>query len=566
MQLKSVLFLGFTVSIFSVYASTVEAHTGRCIRATKAAGALNGIKPEARDTIRILDTNILYSHPEILNQYADGTLIFPLTVLEEVDNHKHGHEPRNESARAISRTLRELRAQNSSKSGNVLSLARGGELILVDPSPRFKWGNLKQDKPDHRIIALAKEMQDRNPGKKVVVMSNDGNLRTLAEAYGIETADQKTTVDAESTKAIISGPVIVEVSDENFLQISDSDTMTVQEADRFGLPQDIRFFDNQFVIFRKQSGGEFNLEDGLSATWRFHELKDGRKVLSPISRDRKDELRNILGIRPRNEGQIQLADVLFDRSIGLITVTGTAGTGKNLLTIAAALKQSQLTPGKSRFKHIILTRAYESTGKEIGYLPGNEKEKMAPFVQPVSDNIQVIVETLRENPRDAPHFEELSLGNGVAVKPNGNGDKHDGHTLKPIGLKELLNPNTDLRQGVERLMATQMDVLAIAFTRGRTWTNTLVIVDEAQNLTPHEAKTLVTRAGEGTTIVLIGDLNQIDKQSLTKSNNGIVILAHAFLNALRNDPLGTRYSGVSHVNLTEGERSALSKKAAEILQ
>lgn len=444
-----------------------------------------------RPKIFVLDTNVILHDHKAIRKFQDNNLVIPVAVIEELDKFKKGNDALAFNARGFMRDIDRI-TEGRSFGRDGLSIGKGLGNIKVEPNRPFTGEYVdmfKDDIQDHRILSTAMWVRDHNPGTMVALVTKDVNLRLKAKAAGMAVQDYLTdkveeakiensqrevqvyTLPSEKMQALMYGP-------ENSLAWQD----VVSEAP---VP-------NQCYKFRWESGKEG------SACARYDASRD-RIVLV--------KARHAYGIRPRNDEQIMAMDALLDRKIDLVSLTGGAGTGKTLLALAAALEQ------ESEYEQIVLSRPAVVLGnQDLGFLPGDQKTKMGPFLQPLMDNLNVIKSQFRPNSREVLRIESMLAQDRLIIEP-------------------------------------------LAYIRGRSLGKCYFIIDEAQNLTPHEMKTIITRAGEGTKMVFTGDIFQIDQPYLDQWSNG---LTH----------LGEKMSGqpiFQHVFLKKGERSRLSELAAKLL-
>lgn len=550
MLLKKVFLLGILVSVFSFNSKNMEAKPrGRCASTVAAAAAVQN----EDNKIYVVDTNILYHYPELLTDWGERRFIISRTALQEGDRHKGDvqNQERARTAREVGRNLRKLINKQQDNDSYTVDLDKGGSIAFTEVTDQFPFpSGLKRESADDRILALALELQRHNPNKQIVLLTNDNYLANKAFTVGVRFEGAEVKIDAKTAQEMMEGSLSATTDAAGIAALTRLNSLGLEEAYEMGLDREIVPYDNQFVIFhdaKEDHNAPFNFEQAAARIWRFHTTRDGEKVFAPV---RRQEIQSLItksiGIEPLNPEQIMAFDLLVDRRIKLVTLAGTAGTGKTLLTLVAGLAQSSLLlNGKGLFEKIILTRPHQVTGEDMGALPGTIEEKMAPFMGPFRDNFAFIIEQMRiKAARDGLD----SLNNGVT------GKKAVG---KGLSLEDdILSDASPVKEIVARLMKSDfISTEAIAYARGRTWRNSLVIIDEAQNLTPHETMTLLTRAGEGTKIVLLGDLQQIDKRILNRTNNGLIITASKFS--------GTHLAG--HVTLKNGERSELATMAAERL-
>ncbi|MDB5038754.1 MAG: hypothetical protein JWQ35_2282 [Bacteriovoracaceae bacterium] len=504
--------------------------------------------------IYVVDTNILISEPHLFALLADKHLVIPRTVIEELDRIKSKDDVRSVAARYISATIKRL--IESSPSLKEIPLAGGGDVTFSEVSNFYKWPDgFNPDKPDHRIVGLARQLQDLNSDRKVVVYTRDNNVSILAKSVALSFQQLTFSVEPKAAKQIFEGPVVVKAKGaqiDKLKKLPDAKSISLQEAANYGLSTDVAFHQNQFVVFdsveNPYNAFKFNLDESLKMVWRYGESKSGEKYLKPVNRA---EINNLV-MKPNNIEQIMAFDLLLDRQIDLVSLTGKAGTGKTLLTLIGGLSQSPLLDPNSRFDRIILTRPNEVTGKEMGFLPGSLKEKMDPYLGPFEDNFEVIIEAMRKNAK--VRLNPLSFPAGKNRNPSKRG--HSVASLgKGLAIDDFLGP-TSIKDMVSRIKDSDFfHIHAIPYSRGRSWRKTLLIIDEAQNLTPLELLTILTRASQGTKVVFLGDVFQIDSKGLNVLNNGLALVSTKFK--------GKYLAG--HVNLVVGERSALATMASEIL-
>jgi PhoH-like ATPase len=432
----------------------------------------------------VLDTNVLLHDPRAFYKFADNEVVVPITVIEEIDKFKRDQSEIGRNARTVSRYIDELRKIDHLAKG--VPLEGGGTLRVVLGTGEGFRSPFTLASADDRVLAVALELQAQN-GRSVVLVTKDANLRIKADAYGVDARDYddpKLSVDH-----LYTGIVEIELGEEAIARF--------YHDGRIEAPVGLELYANQYLQMR---GG------GSSALGRF-DLGLGRIV--PLLRPKK----GVWGIQPRNREQTFALDLLLNDQIKLATLIGKAGTGKTLLAIAAGLLK---TADEGVYRRLLVSRPIFPLGRDIGFLPGELDDKLRPWMQPIFDNL------------------ELILG---GKDPNVPEERQAGHSYEYLFEKGML--------AVEPLV----------YIRGRSIPNQFLIVDEAQNLTPHEVKTIVTRAGEETKVILTGDPHQIDHPYLDASHNGLVHLVERF----KEDALA------GHVTLLKGERSALAERAANLL-
>ena len=441
--------------------------------------------------IFVLDTNVILHDHKAIRKFRDNDLVIPVAVIEEIDKFKKGTDALSYNARGFMRDLDRI-TNGKSFGPDGLPIGRDLGRIKVEPNhpfPEEYAGFFKDDIPDHRILATAMWVRDSHPGTFVALVTKDINLRMKAKAIGMAVQDYLTDHIQDERLEEAQREIQTMGVANDLLQELAYGPETAIEWQRV---LKVQPRPNQMFKFRWES-------DRDEIVCARYDAQRGR-----VTAVRK---REAYGIRPRNDEQRFALDACLNPEIQLVSLTGGAGTGKTLIALAAALEQAR------DYDQIILSRPTVILGnQEIGFLPGDEKTKMSPFLQPLMDNLGVIKSQFRPSSKEA-----LKL---------------DGF------LKD------------EKLLITPL-----AYIRGRSLGKAFFIIDEAQNLTPHEVKTIITRAGEGTKMVFTGDIFQIDQPYLDQWSNG---LTH----------LGEKMAGqrlFQHVFLRKGERSELSEIAAKLL-
>ncbi len=451
----------------------------------------------------VLDTNVLLHNPASLFMFKDNEVVIPFTVLEELDKFKTQNDDVGRNAREVIRHLDRLRCQGRLTDG-VKWNDQGGR-IRVDFASRDRPQWLQSDAPDNRIIGVAWSLSQE--GRTTVLISKDINARLKSDALGIQTEDfEAQKVDADRLYAgYASVTVPTEIIDtlyqEKQLDLDRLEPYLVETGDD-GQETPIQLHANEYLQLK-------DLVDE-SHTGLARRLQDTEQLI-PIHGPRKP----LFGIMARNVQQVMALDILLDDEIKLVTLLGSAGTGKTLLAIAAGMTKV-LT--EQRYDKLLVARPIMPMGRDIGYLPGDKDEKLAAWMQPIFDNLTYLLSTRTSGPQHA-----------------------DSRTPDQR-LDELMNTG-------------QLVLEPLTYIRGRSIPNQFMIVDEAQNLTPHEVKTIVSRVGEGTKIVLTGDVGQIDNPYLDSSSNGLAYLVESFKGQ----------AIVGHVILAKSERSQLASLAAKIL-
>jgi PhoH-like ATPase len=434
----------------------------------------------------VVDTNVLLHDPFAIFKFEDNDLILPIYVIEEIDQFKRESTERGRNARTITRLLDAERAKNGSLANGV-PIGDGGSLRVHVPDHRPKLEiALNPASGDHAILMTAIEFRDASPDKPTIFVTMDVNLRIRADALGLTTeAYEHQAVD---TDRLETG--IVE------LAVSSSELDLFFQDDAIKAPAGEKLYANVSVILRDDS------PKPRSALGRF-QLESSEIRALRVPRE------GIVGVRARNKEQSFALDLLLDDSIRLVTIMGKAGTGKTLLAIAAGLKR---TVEDGAYARLLVSRPVMPLGRDLGFLPGDVGEKLNPWMQPIYDNLEFLLQAGGGKRRGIRGYEDLFHSGQLQVEP-------------------------------------------LTYIRGRSLPQQFVIVDEAQNLTPHEVKTVITRCGEGTKIVLTGDPFQIDNPYVDSSTNGLTASA----DRLRGEGI------VGHVVLSRGERSELANVAANKL-
>jgi PhoH-like ATPase len=487
--------------------------------ATAQSPGASGLKDRSSDTgvkTFVLDTNILLHNPNALFVFKEHHVVIPFAVIEELDKLKRTNDDIGRNARATIRHLDKLRmlgrltdgvrwGEASPTVGQAASAAGETGDIRIDVQEQARPDMLKEDSPDNRIIAVAWALHQK--GERAVFVSKDLNARIKSDALGIRTEDfENQKVDAEHLytgffNVQIDGAVIDELYAERMLAVDRlKDALTSTDENGHTFTRELQA--NQFVIMRDvDDEGHTGLARRLADT----------DHLIPVNQPRKP----IYGILPRNVQQTMAFDLLLDDEIRLLTLLGSAGTGKTLLAVAAGMAKCFT---EERYEKLLVARPIMPMGRDIGYLPGDKDEKLAAWMQPIFDNLTYLMST-RGSPMQS-------------------------------------NDTQSSEMKIRKLMADGKVVLEpLTYIRGRSIPHQFMIVDEAQNLTPHEIKTIVSRVGEGTKVVLTGDIQQIDNPYLDQSSNGLSYLIEKMKGK----------SMVGHVSLTKSERSELASLAAELL-
>ena len=440
--------------------------------------------------IFILDTNVLIHNPQALFSFDEHRVVIPIVVLEEIDLFKKGVDEKSRNARQIGRYLDSLRSQGSLQDG--VKTETGGTIqVSVNRDVSEAASNLLfLDKNDNLIIGTALHFKDKYPDSDVTLVSKDVNVRIKADCVGINAENFET--DTIKFDEFYTGWTPIELDDEAFGEMMTKKYLPNTFGD---------FYPHQFVRFiHKDDEQKTRLMKYMASANSFYELQyySGQ---------------SIFGITARNFEQEMALDLLLDDSIRLVSLSGKAGTGKTLLAMAAGLEK---VVEENKYSRLVISRPISPLGKDLGYLPGTKTEKFNPWMQPIYDNMDILL-SLKD---DSESF--------------GKGKKRPSiMDFIDYGLLEL-EPLT--------------------YIRGRSLPDQFIIIDEAQNLTPHEMKTIITRAGENTKLVLTGDPYQIDIPYLDSLSNGLSVTVEK----LKAEDI------VGHMTLDKGERSILADLAAKL--
>ena len=466
------------------------------------------IRPAGQTKLFVLDTNVLMHDPMCLFRFEEHDIFLPMIVLEELDGHKKGMTEVARNARQTSRTLDALAGANDADMAKGLKLdttghpEAGGSLFFQTKVLDYTLPmSLPQGKADNQILGVVEALRKEHAPREVVLVSKDINMRVKARALGLATDDYQNDKVLEDGDLLYSGALALP---PDFWTRQSKTIESWQQGShtfyRISGPVVPSLLINQFAFFEAPG------EPSLYA--RVTEIQGKTAVLKTL----KDytHLKNaVWGVTTRNREQNFAMNLLMDPEVDFVTLAGTAGTGKTLMALASGLTQ---VLDDRRYTEIIMTRATVSVGEDIGFLPGTEEEKMGPWMGALDDNLEVLGKT------------DTSSGEWGRAATN-------------------------------ELIRSRIKVKSMNFMRGRTFLNKYVIIDEAQNLTPKQMKTLITRAGPGTKIVCMGNLAQIDTPYLTEGSSGMTFAVDRFK--------GWPHGG--HITLARGERSRLADFASEVL-
>ena len=456
----------------------------------------------------VLDTNVLLSDPSSIYAFQEHNLIIPMAVLEELDRHKGRPDDVGRNARQVGRSLDDMRSAGGSLIKGV-GLPGGGVLQIVSinsGSLERLPPELREPKVDNLIIALVKQLSSGQiPG---ILVSKDINVRIKCDSLGLKCEDYRKMRVTEDAQKFYRGVDVIELDEELIDYFFRNGTLE--------LPQQVlagrKLYPNQIVVIK-------HVKDGQTTKSALTKCTDPSGMLVPISK-----VESAFGLTNRNKEQAFSLDLLFDDRIKLLTLVGPSGTGKTLLALGAALEQLRGLGTLPRYDKLIVTKPVQAVGKDIGFLPGTLEEKMEPWIAPIRDNLNFLMDARRNRPRR----------------------KRQG--AKQDDSDDNLYLNLMQRQGL-------IEIEAITFIRGRSIPNAFIIIDEAQNLSMHELKTIITRVGDGTKIVLTGDIEQIDNVHVDAFTNGLTYAVERF----------KEYPIAGHVTLVKGERSELATLASKIL-
>jgi len=463
-----------------------------------------GTPTGAAGKLFVLDTNVLMHDPTSLFRFEEHDVFIPMTTLEELDNNKKGMSEVARNARQASRFMEELIAPSpgSITEGIPLSLRNGAsgklflqtEAIAEDLPP-----GLLPGRNDNQILAVTMHLAARYPGRQVILVSKDINMRIKARALRLVAEDYFNDKVLEDSDLLYTG---MRELPEDFWERHGKGMESWQE-------QGLTYYKVRGPLCKSLTVNEFLFLHGDPVMQaRVHATEGDTAVLCTL-RDYANPKHSVWGITARNREQNFALNALMDPETDFVTLLGQAGTGKTLLTLAAGLLQ---TLEYKVYSEIIMTRVTVPVGEDIGFLPGTEEEKMTPWMGALEDNLDV----LNKSDDEAGEWG---------------------------------------RAATRDLMRSRIKIKSLNFMRGRTFINKFLIIDEAQNLTPKQMKTLITRAGPGTKVVCLGNIAQIDTPYLTEGSSGLTYVVDRFK--------GWPHSG--HVTLTRGERSRLAEQAAEVL-
>jgi PhoH-like ATPase len=461
-----------------------------------------------RPKLFVLDTNILMHDPSALFHFQDNDVYLPMVVLEELDAHKVGVSEVARNVRQVNRIMMELMSHASHEqvvqgiplhhqSSGKASAQVGRLFFQTEDFDELPYLPLPGLKADNTLLATALALKNKSTDRQVVIISKDINLRIKAGILGIEAEDYYNDQVVEDVSLLHSG---MHVLQEDFWERHTKNMEVWQETGKTFY----RIFGPE-VSHWNPNDGIATLDDSFQGIVK--KIED-KSAIVQLSRDYTQVKHAVWGIHARNREQNFALNLLLDPDIDFVTLQGSAGTGKTLLTVAAGLTQ---VLDHARYSEIIMTRVTIPVGEDIGFLPGTEEEKMTPWMGALMDNLEVL----------NTHQEGGSFG----------------------------------RAATQDLLQSKIKIRSLNFMRGRTFLNRYIIIDEAQNLTSKQIKTLVTRAGPGSKIICLGDIKQIDTPYLSETTSGLTFAVDRF----------KQWEHSGHITLTRGERSRLAYFAAEHL-
>ena len=433
----------------------------------------------------ILDTNVLLHDPNAIKHFGDNEIIIPMVVIEELDNFKTSSDERGKNARLIARELDALRQKG--KLGKGVKLDNGGVLKVEFPKENKLPSQISFHKADNEILNVAyyyfREQENKTSKKPVIIVSKDTNLRIKAEAIGVEAQDYN--ADKIKYNELYLGSQELEISSSKIDEFYAKKELILEGT----------YYPNEFLILKSDDGTKKSAVGRVSL--------DG-KLLKPLSAQEPAAW----GIKPLNKEQRFAMELLLDDRIDLVTLVGSAGTGKTLITLATGLKR---TFDDENYRRLLVCRPIVPVGRDLGFLPGTMEEKLDAWMGAIYDNLSFLAG--KKNPEEGEEEVRYLTSSG------------------------------------------KLEIASVSHIRGRTLPKQYMIVDDAQNLTPHEIKTILSRAGEGTKVVVTGDPYQIDTPYLDSESNGLTYLVERFK--------GQKNYG--HITFTKTERSSLADLAGKLL-
>jgi len=558
--------MGVLAVAFALLANVAFAKepTAQCAEIMDVKPTVNAEAKQYAGKILVLDTNILINDPDAISKFPGAEIYLHVAVLAEIDRQKEDDRRPDlqYKARRAARTMREWQKLNGGSLNGGIPVGENSHLHfyreqLNDLIPQ----GFSPEKADNLIVATALDLQKKNPDKEVIFVSNDLNPSHLANIFGLQTLDM--TSPQATTEKLFTGVIEKDLSVTDYAKFKRDGTLAID--DDFLVP-------NQFVILnvRNQAGEITN-----SVATRFDAE---RKILNEVPPLQQSKL----PINPRNLEQEMALNLLMDPKINLVTIIGKAGSGKTLLAMAAGLYQA-VWAKNSAFDSIMITRPTVVVGEEQGFLPGDEKKKVEPYLQPYFDNLDFLIKSINQNnwssgqsmsgatdfrepynakvplvltKKQRKRFESLAHDEGVDYSSQEFQKKIYDTLAHELAMSDPTSKKVATVTKEQLLNSGKVEIVNLAYIRGRSLPNKFIIVDEAQNLTAHEIKTIITRAGEGTKIVLIGDIGQIDNKALSSRTNGLALVVNLF----REEAIA------GHMTLAKSERSELAESATRVFE
>jgi len=430
----------------------------------------------------VLDTNVYLTEAQSVFQFGRNNIAVPTVVLDEIDRHKHRQDTAGHNARTVNRIFDKLRSKGSLFTGVPLGSGKG-QIFAAQYDPRYMPAGMDTGDSDNKIIAITLKLKIE--GRDVAVISRDLNMRVKCDSFGIECYDYQPQQAVDSVESLYDGAAEIIVEDNVVEDFYANGAIYLPK-------QKEKLYPNRFLVLKSSK------DDKKSAICRFTDYDEPLKKVYTY--------KDIWGLSAKNKEQKYAMDLLFDKDVHILSLTGKAGTGKTLIAAACGLEQVlRSTKSQGGYDKLIITRPVQPMGRDIGFLPGTLEEKMMPWIAPLRDNLEYL------------------FGDKTAL-------------------------DMQMEQGI-------IEIEAMTYIRGRSISNAFMIVDEAQNLTTHELKTIITRVGHGTKLVLTGDVQQIDNSYVDAVSNGLTYAVEKFKD----------YKISGHVTLHKGERSKLATLAANIL-
>lgn len=479
----------------------------------------------------VLDTCVLLHDPNSILAFEEHNVYLPLVVIEELDKFKKEENEKGRNARSVTRLIDELRENGNLVNG--VKLPNGGKLTVV--TKHYAPFEIKIN--DDKILATAHYLKNEEStrGQDVILVTNDINMRVRANIYGMPVEPfGKKKVDRET---LYSGIYELEIDQQEYATFKQHGTISFDNIIKRIEPINASY--SRFVTEKIPANTFVKLINKLDKNkFAFGTYVASNNTIQKI-RGRNDQ---VFGIIPKNDEQACALDALMDPDISLVTLIGKAGSGKTLIAVAAAL---EATLEHKMYDKILIARPVQPMGKDIGYLPGTLEEKLAPWMQPIFDNLEFLFSNKKKHGSTYESVKKVKQ----KVRPGRTPNPKRGEEPKP-------EAGSAPKKDYDFLIENQtIKVEALTYIRGRSIPRQFIIIDEAQNLSPHEVKTIITRAGEGTKIVLTGDTEQIDSPYLDEVSNGLTYAVE------RLKELGI----TSHVTLFECERSALAEAGTKYL-